>query len=956
MTFFSTPKTKDLALLDQVTSLDGHMTALQASVRDISDRVSNLENAIKDDMEMHRKLSKQVLQNEESTRDAYRLVEKMRAEVIPGMQNLESNMKHLADDAESSRNWIASLADTTREHKDKIETLRELGRQWRNTEWNTFMDHVQQSEESMRSEAAAIAKRQVQEESKVVLETMGRLRDEAEESCKALEKRVGQKLEVYEGKLKASSDVLNASCDELEAKCREGKQALESDLRHEISRLAEKSEKRIGTAESQLITFTRRLAEIDRQSEPAQLEISLSAKAIKEVQEIHALIKGFNRWMMANTQFRREPIRDEDISVEYAHTESKSTYQSRNRILDWLAAPRGVAQDILVDVTDASQSIRGLHMQVVAYSVSQGLDVTVKIRYPKKRLRMCLREEKGLERDAQKIDDEALTKLMQSVDASANLYSDALNAAAADAKEADALQKLQDYPSLCRSDGKLVEAGLNVPDVCLQTRDGKAVESIEALLEDAQKAQATLKRELAGDASWEIHWTPDEESLPYPECLVGEHHDPGIKSRRRLEERLKRMRRGANEKDRVSEVVDVSRFGIVFCSFMHLLDGLRKLRMRFEDRIMWLDNRFLQPTVLGYSDVNIGIRTSLEFDDGTTGCHVTEVQLLHRAIDDVKQGLHHTKHGNIHDILTACGVSGQEHGYLEEVILATISDTNGSIHQQSLRDLAFQTQRLGPGEDMNEQLLLALGSRAAAAEEKTRSKGKSIVTTILKEKLPGANVDAKLAVEKKQAAEEGTKMEIENELGEALAKAREEITELKRCTAATRSEMHAAKAAAEELQKIRRQTTSPPYIPRVALMSLNDRSSVRNVPNMEMARSMQVQQLENVTHSLLEHMSCLVAHIGETSGKPVPQALKDVYCLGNSDSLPLVDGDGEDASWSPVETSSDFGGTVRSQSMQPDMLPAKTRRELPPLTERCPPQRNFPGSPRSSMRPRSHRS
>jgi len=205
--------------------------------------------------------------------------------------------------------------------------------------------------------------------------------------------------------------------------------------------------------------------------------------------------------------------------------------------------------------------------------------------------------------------------------------------------------------------------------------------SLNDLLADATIAQKLLKEELAPTDVWGKTEYNDTSLVPMSDekrkwtaaktdlAPCGEHFDPGIKGEKRVEEKAKSRQKPYMSQPPYHDLVDISRLAIVFDSVMRLGTSLKNIVEKCD--VLWVDNKFRNPSCVGYRDVNIGIQFQL---DGFI--HVSELQLLLKDIYEVKQGPGHKYHESIRSTLAKCGVSGRHNDGVVRLILRVLDLTD----------------------------------------------------------------------------------------------------------------------------------------------------------------------------------------------------------------------------------------------------------------------------------------
>lgn len=226
------------------------------------------------------------------------------------------------------------------------------------------------------------------------------------------------------------------------------------------------------------------------------------------------------------------------------------------------------------------------------------------------------------------------------------------------------------------------QALLLVPKRIAQERISKDL-TTEDLLKDAKLAQLKLKKLLAPSAPWAQLEMNDTGKVklddPRRKNIIrgGEVFDPGVKSLARCEEK-------ANLRGKlVHDLVDIARLSIVFESASTFLQGLQGLQKDL--KLCWLDNKFKNPSALGYSDMNLGVEVQLD-----SRCFVCELQLQLRAMFDYKQGEGHKLYENIRSILISCDVKKELELDIQNLIIDQLGVTEGIAAKDALLELRYE--------------------------------------------------------------------------------------------------------------------------------------------------------------------------------------------------------------------------------------------------------------------------
>eukprot|EP00039_Didymoeca_costata_P009608 m.127373 g.127373 ORF g.127373 m.127373 type:complete len:635 (-) comp14544_c2_seq1:25-1929(-) len=207
-------------------------------------------------------------------------------------------------------------------------------------------------------------------------------------------------------------------------------------------------------------------------------------------------------------------------------------------------------------------------------------------------------------------------------------------------------------------------AGDDALQVCKLARDPKSEDFLEEALGLARMAQDELKVKVIG-VSWPSRdrETGDTGVKANPCPWVDEAFDPGLKTKERVVAKAVYKYDG-----NFGRVRDISRLALQFESFERLAGALETIREKVPVLIE-IENRFANPTVLGWRDITILLEITLS--DGVR--HICEVQLHHKNMSDARKEAH--KHyRTIREILQRNVPAKQQSGVVE-VILGQIQDS-----------------------------------------------------------------------------------------------------------------------------------------------------------------------------------------------------------------------------------------------------------------------------------------
>jgi len=156
------------------------------------------------------------------------------------------------------------------------------------------------------------------------------------------------------------------------------------------------------------------------------------------------------------------------------------------------------------------------------------------------------------------------------------------------------------------------------------------------LMDAAEEAQEILRGIFAARSAWHaVENHPD-----FQEATVSTFADyildPGVKSQRRVYEKVMTKYIKQYGSAAYARCHDIARFSMQFHTCSRLLMGLKKLKRHFE--VVKVENRFAEPTALGWRDITILLKVPLESQPGSY--HIAELQLTHRVLAKSRGTLH----------------------------------------------------------------------------------------------------------------------------------------------------------------------------------------------------------------------------------------------------------------------------------------------------------------------------
>lgn len=402
----------------------------------------------------------------------------------------------------------------------------------------------------------------------------------------------------------------------------------------------------------------------------------------------------------------------------------KATCKTSGRILqcsikfygNWSAqAVAGCLKEQLQDKTDS----RGLQA-MLKEAGAKVADAQVEPEWPFERIQAAIKLEYGYT-----LTLEELGKLVPAIAKSCEMYGNAWE----QAKDPDCKDYLEDL--LQRESLSLFadpSSTSRFKDVLLSSTIGNRrglspvwviqdATGLKQVMSDAADAQLHLKGHLVPSAEWGHAVLNDVDEVPQGHAKRthitgssdpvsnGACYDPGIKGRSRVEEKARSRMREFDTEPPVGSLVDISRLGIVFEQIEHLQSTLEWI-LEHSD-VAWMDNKFRNPSCLGYRDVNIGIRQLVTPSGGPDKerVHVTELQLLLKGLYDLKQSDGHKFYEVIRSIFASCQVKYKDVDNIQRLIVRMLDCT---AHQEisetalELRRVELKAEELGCPETAKE--------------------------------------------------------------------------------------------------------------------------------------------------------------------------------------------------------------------------------------------------------------
>lgn len=315
----------------------------------------------------------------------------------------------------------------------------------------------------------------------------------------------------------------------------------------------------------------------------------------------------------------------------------------------------------------------------------------VSIKWPLKRIHAVIQLDHGYN-----VPIKQLEKVINSITESIDAYKDPWNRI--QLQEGHAIAEVMDEENLCCfiMDGKSQLMTIRDGQRRHLTQDWVTQDATQLpdLIADAMHAQQQLKAKLGPASAWSQQEMNDVQGMPQGHearswtsaerhiCPNGSHYDPGVKSNDRVLEKAISMQHSLNEDPPVKYLVDVSRLGIIFDSPKDILKALRQIREHFN--VVWVDNKYQNPSCLGYRDLNVGVKQKLPNQPHRE--HISEIQLLLRDMYVVKQNVGHKHYEALRSIFLACGVDKKDVNAVVNTILRELDCTDGKAAQQGLKE------------------------------------------------------------------------------------------------------------------------------------------------------------------------------------------------------------------------------------------------------------------------------
>eukprot|EP00746_Dinoflagellata_sp_MGD_P001015 gnl/MRDRNA2_/MRDRNA2_101881_c0_seq1.p1 gnl/MRDRNA2_/MRDRNA2_101881_c0~~gnl/MRDRNA2_/MRDRNA2_101881_c0_seq1.p1 ORF type:complete len:827 (+),score=191.28 gnl/MRDRNA2_/MRDRNA2_101881_c0_seq1:291-2483(+) len=238
--------------------------------------------------------------------------------------------------------------------------------------------------------------------------------------------------------------------------------------------------------------------------------------------------------------------------------------------------------------------------------------------------------------------------------------------------------------------------------------------TLQQIRKDAQSAQCKLKAIVAPKTVWAQSRMNDPVKIPHGSeersisntglAMGGVATDPGIKGSDRVQQKAESRRRSPNDPLKYHLLVDICRLGITYDTVEALVNGMKGFQEKAD--ICWVDNKFRSPSLVGYSDVNLGVRIKMPGDIS----HIAEVQLSLKLMFEAKMGDGHAYYETMRSVLSDLQVPGHMTDGLLRFILAQLETTEGDHH----RIAAFEEP---PKEMVKEVVETAMGKKKKEQEK-----------------------------------------------------------------------------------------------------------------------------------------------------------------------------------------------------------------------------------------------
>eukprot|EP00746_Dinoflagellata_sp_MGD_P081412 gnl/MRDRNA2_/MRDRNA2_32385_c0_seq1.p1 gnl/MRDRNA2_/MRDRNA2_32385_c0~~gnl/MRDRNA2_/MRDRNA2_32385_c0_seq1.p1 ORF type:complete len:776 (+),score=146.15 gnl/MRDRNA2_/MRDRNA2_32385_c0_seq1:229-2556(+) len=270
-------------------------------------------------------------------------------------------------------------------------------------------------------------------------------------------------------------------------------------------------------------------------------------------------------------------------------------------------------------------------------------------------------------------------------------------------KEPEAAEALARQPSLASFSGEVhtVKEGRMrglTPNRANITHDA---ESLPFVMEDAEMTQSLLKLTFAPNSEWGSSKLNDFESFPIDaECRnwksgadhiapYAVHHDPGLMPKKQVLATARLMQCPYEAHPPVKSVLNISHLRIVFDSLKNLNEAVERITKQLD--VLWLDNKFGNPSSVGFMEVRIGLRMTVKVADTSMHSftpprvHVCEVRLQHAEVPDFHKGNQHYE--NIQSILLRAGIHQNHLSRVSSVVMDAFDCTHGKAASDAVCEL-----------------------------------------------------------------------------------------------------------------------------------------------------------------------------------------------------------------------------------------------------------------------------
>lgn len=298
-----------------------------------------------------------------------------------------------------------------------------------------------------------------------------------------------------------------------------------------------------------------------------------------------------------------------------------------------------------------------------------------------------------------------LEKLVPVVSESYRAYRRAWQSTASEAP--GAVAALAARVSMARFEGELLSVDEGRQRQLLEDWMEQGASQLGDLVADAARAQLCLKGRLASGTAWaqtdlsnmfEVprgHASRIWHSSAGDPLPSGTHHDPGVESHEQLLERARCQMMPLDVDPRVEHLVDISGLGIVFESAEDLHRGVAWITEHFD--VLWVHNRFRNPSCLGLRDMSIGVTHLLPTGDASGSpqrAHVSELRLSLKQLDIVGEGEGQRLFHSLRSTLAQCGVRLKDIDGVQSIVLRVLERTDGRTARDALWDLRHTVQAL----------------------------------------------------------------------------------------------------------------------------------------------------------------------------------------------------------------------------------------------------------------------